>query len=162
MRTVPGRATTGTTYSAKPRELTDMNEPSTLRLNLLRACYLLMFVGLALVVWPQILFGAAELPLMTGAANALLGALGLLCGLGIRARPHVTPARFRGGVEGDLVRFCRPATVASGAICDGGGRHSLCLSVGCTVPLRHSLAVCGALRLLARRSDGSSRSKLRG
>lgn len=68
-----------------------MNELSTLRLNLLRACYLLMFVGLALVVWPQILFGAAELPLMTGAAHALLGALGLLCGLGIIAPVRMLP-----------------------------------------------------------------------
>jgi hypothetical protein len=50
-----------------------------------------MLVGLALVMWPKILFGATELPLMTGAANALLGALGLLCGLGIVAPVRMLP-----------------------------------------------------------------------
>jgi hypothetical protein len=68
-----------------------MKHPSTIRLNLLRACYLLMFVGLALVVWPRILADAAELPLMTGVTNALLGALGLLCGLGIVAPARMLP-----------------------------------------------------------------------
>lgn len=68
-----------------------MNQPSTIRRNLLRACYLLMFVGLALVVWPRILVGAADLPLMTGATNALLGALGLLCGLGLLAPLRMLP-----------------------------------------------------------------------
>lgn len=60
-----------------------MNNVSPLRLNLLRACYLLMVVGLGLTIWPAILNGASALPLMTGAVNALLGGMGLVCVLGL-------------------------------------------------------------------------------
>ena len=55
-----------------------MNQPSVIRLNLLRACYALMFVGLGITVWPQVLFVAADLPLLTGTTNALLVSLGLI------------------------------------------------------------------------------------
>lgn len=68
-----------------------MNQPSVIRLNLLRACYALMFVGLGITVWPQVLFGAADLPLMAGATNALLAALGLTCGLGLIAPLRMLP-----------------------------------------------------------------------
>jgi hypothetical protein len=68
-----------------------MNQPSVLRLNLLRACYALMIVGLGIVIWPQVLMGAADQPLMTGAVNALLAALGLTCGLGLIAPLRMLP-----------------------------------------------------------------------
>ena len=68
-----------------------MNQPSVIRLNLLRACYALMFVGLGITVWPQVLIGAADQPLMTGAVNALLAALGLTCGLGLIAPLRMLP-----------------------------------------------------------------------
>jgi hypothetical protein len=67
-----------------------MKQPSVLRLNLLRACYALMFFGLGLTVWPQV-FGAAQQPIMTGAVNALLAALGLACGLGLVAPLRMLP-----------------------------------------------------------------------
>ncbi|MCP8883666.1 hypothetical protein NIM87_09170 [Devosia sp. XJ19-1] len=66
-----------------------MTQPSVIRLNLLRTCYALMFVGLGITVWPQVLVGAADQPLMTGAVNALLAGLGLTCGLGL-----MTPLRM--------------------------------------------------------------------
>ena len=59
-----------------------MNEVSVIRLNLLRACYLLLVVGTALVFMPQ-LPGAAALPLMDGAVYAMLSALGLLSIIGL-------------------------------------------------------------------------------
>lgn len=68
-----------------------MNQPSVIRLNLLRACYALMFVGLGITIWPQVLVGAAGQPLMTGAVNALLAALGLTCGLGLIAPLRMLP-----------------------------------------------------------------------
>lgn len=68
-----------------------MNQPSVIRLNLLRACYALMFVGLGITIWPQVLVGAADQPLMTGAVNALLAALGLTCGLGLIAPLRMLP-----------------------------------------------------------------------
>ena len=58
-------------------------EVSTLRLNLLRAMYALIAIGLGVVIWPLIIT-----PPFTGDAKsvirALLGALGLLSILGIR------------------------------------------------------------------------------
>ncbi len=68
-----------------------MNQPSVIRLNLLRACYALMFVGLGIVILPQALFGAADLPIQTGATNAILAALGLTCGFGIIAPLRMLP-----------------------------------------------------------------------
>lgn len=60
-----------------------LKEISTLRLNLLRAMYAFIALGLALTVWPQIVS-----PPFTANANsvvrALLGALALLAALGIR------------------------------------------------------------------------------
>lgn len=58
-------------------------ELSKLRLLLLRACYLLLGVGLALTTWPSILSGAADLPLMNGFVNAVLGAICLLAFVGL-------------------------------------------------------------------------------
>ena len=55
------------------------NTVSTPRLWLLRACYLLLVVGLAIRFWPVVFFGdIATLPRMEGAVAALLSALGLL------------------------------------------------------------------------------------
>lgn len=62
-----------------------------LRLNLLRACYLLMVVGLGLTIWPDILNGAAARPLMTGTTNALLGGMQLLCILGLFSPLRLLP-----------------------------------------------------------------------
>ena len=54
------------------------NTVSTLRLWLLRGCYLLLVAGLAIKFWPVIFGDIAALPRMDGVVTALLGALGLL------------------------------------------------------------------------------------
>jgi hypothetical protein len=56
---------------------------STLRLWLLRACYLLLVVGLAIKFWPSLLGEIATLPRMDGAVAALLSAMGLLSVIGL-------------------------------------------------------------------------------
>ena len=61
-----------------------MAEISTLRLYLLRAGYLLVAVGLALMIWPGILSHGYDVPHMNTAVRSLLGAVGLLALVGIR------------------------------------------------------------------------------
>jgi hypothetical protein len=61
-----------------------MNELSTLRLYLLRVAYLIIFVGLALMIWPGILFHDENVPHMNTAVRSLLGAVCLLAGVGLR------------------------------------------------------------------------------
>lgn len=68
-----------------------MPEVSPLRLNLLRACYLLMVVGLGITIWPGIIVGAAELPLTTGFLNAMLGGLCLVSILGLLSPLRLLP-----------------------------------------------------------------------
>lgn len=62
---------------------TNATELSPARLNLMRAGYLLMGVGLALVKWP-LLAGADALPLYEGVTLCLLTAMSLLAFLGLR------------------------------------------------------------------------------
>jgi hypothetical protein len=61
-----------------------MSEISTLRLYFLRAGYLLVAVGLALMIWPGILSHGNDVPHMNTAVRSLLGAVGLLAVVGIR------------------------------------------------------------------------------
>jgi hypothetical protein len=68
-----------------------MPDVSPLRLNLLRACYALLVLGLGITIWPAIVVGAADLPLMTGAVNALLGALGVLSIVGLFSPLRMLP-----------------------------------------------------------------------
>jgi hypothetical protein len=58
---------------------------SPLRHNLLRACHLLMVVGLALTAWPRLLTSGLDRPIMDGAVDAMLCALQLLAILGLFA-----------------------------------------------------------------------------
>lgn len=62
-----------------------MHTVSTLRLNLLRATYLLIAVGMGLQIWPLILRHTADVEHMRGVVWSMLGALTLLCAaLGLR------------------------------------------------------------------------------
>ena len=61
-----------------------MGEVSTLRLYLLRLGYLLIFVGLALMIWPGILWHDDNVPHMNTAVRSLLGGVCLLAALGLR------------------------------------------------------------------------------
>lgn len=65
-------------------------ELSLFRLNLMRAGYLLMGVGLAVVKWP-LLSGAADLPLFEGVTLCLLTAMSLLAFLGLRYPVKLLP-----------------------------------------------------------------------
>jgi hypothetical protein len=63
---------------------------SLTRLNLMRAGYLLMGVGLAAVKWP-LLLDAASLPLFEGVTLCLLTAMSLLALLGLRHPVKLLP-----------------------------------------------------------------------
>jgi hypothetical protein len=71
-----------------------MNEVSTFRLYLLRAMYLLLAVGLAFTIWPQILSHPTPWPLWRGVGCSLLGAISVLALLGIRYPLKMLPLLF--------------------------------------------------------------------
>ncbi|HEX8212719.1 MAG TPA: hypothetical protein VF584_21265 [Longimicrobium sp.] len=68
-----------------------MHELSTLRLNLLRAMYLLIAVLMGLQIWPLILASPKMPEHMRGVVWAMLGALTLLCALGVRYPVRMMP-----------------------------------------------------------------------
>ncbi len=68
-----------------------MTEVSTFRLYLLRAMYLLIFVGLGSMIWPGIIHHAKPWDLWHGVACSLLAALSALMGLGIRYPLRMLP-----------------------------------------------------------------------
>jgi hypothetical protein len=71
-----------------------MNDVSTFRLYLLRAFYLLMVVGLAFTIWPQILHHPTPWPLWHGVGCSLLAAVSILAALGIRYPLKMLPILF--------------------------------------------------------------------
>lgn len=68
-----------------------MKEVSLFRLYALRAVYLLIVVGLALVVWPGILQHGKPWELMEGVVVCMLAAFSLLCALGLRYPLQMLP-----------------------------------------------------------------------
>src|SRR5687768_82769 len=76
-----------TTTAARPVVHSDL---SLTRLHLLRAGYLLMGIGLALVKWP-LLPDASSLPLYEGVTLCLLTAMSLLAFLGLRYPVKLLP-----------------------------------------------------------------------
>ncbi|MES1975922.1 MAG: hypothetical protein V4472_25975 [Pseudomonadota bacterium] len=64
---------------------------SVFRLNLLRAGYLLIAVGLGLTLWPEILDPASHWGLSRGVVVAMLGALSALSVLGLRYPLRMLP-----------------------------------------------------------------------
>ncbi len=60
------------------------NELSKTRLNLLRAAYLVLVVGLGIFIWPTILDPAQALELKSGVVVSMLGAMSALALLGLR------------------------------------------------------------------------------
>ena len=71
-----------------------MTEPSVLRLNLLRAGYLLLIVGLGSQMWPQLIAEGPALEVMHGVALSMLCAIGLLSVLGLRHPLRMLPLLF--------------------------------------------------------------------
>ena len=68
-----------------------MPEVSTFRLYLLRATYLLLFVGLAFDQWPGLIHHPDTWTLMRGVVCALLTAVSLLAFLGLRYPLQMLP-----------------------------------------------------------------------
>lgn len=72
-------------------EMITMNAISTTRLNIMRAMYLLMAVGLLLAIWPNIISPPDLIAGPKSVIRALLGALGLLCLFGLRYPVQMLP-----------------------------------------------------------------------
>lgn len=70
-----------------------MNDVSTIRLYVMRALYLLIFVGLGSMMWPRLL-QHGPWGLMQGVAFVLLASLALLMGVGIRYPLQMLPVLF--------------------------------------------------------------------
>jgi hypothetical protein len=68
-----------------------MHELTTFRLHLLRALYLLIAVAMGLQIWPLILASPETPEHMRGVVWAMLGALTLLCALGVRYPVRMMP-----------------------------------------------------------------------
>jgi hypothetical protein len=71
-----------------------VSEVSTFRLYLLRAGYLVIAVGLALMIWPGIIRPPENLSHMGSVVRAVLGAVSLLAALGIRYPLKMLPLMF--------------------------------------------------------------------
>ena len=68
-----------------------MTEVSTLRLYVLRALYLLMFVGQGTLQWPLLINRGAGVTFWHGVGAAMLGAMALVAALGIRYPLQMLP-----------------------------------------------------------------------
>jgi hypothetical protein len=68
-----------------------MNELSVVRLNVLRATYLLIALAMGAQIWPLIVNHPANVEHMRGVSRAFLGALTLLCLLGARYPVRMLP-----------------------------------------------------------------------
>ena len=68
-----------------------MNDVSTFRLYLMRAAYLLIAVGLAVMIWPRLINPPADLEHMRGVVWSLLCTVGLLALLGVRYPLQMLP-----------------------------------------------------------------------
>ena len=71
-----------------------MTEVSKPRLYLLRAIYLLIFVGQGTIQWPLLISRGAAVPFWHGVGSTMLGAMALLCALGIRYPLQMLPLLF--------------------------------------------------------------------
>ena len=68
-----------------------MQEVSLIRLYLLRAMYLLIGVGLGISLWPSLIASSGAVADAGTVVKALLGALSLLCVLGLRYPLRMLP-----------------------------------------------------------------------
>lgn len=67
---------------------------SAVRLNVLRAVYLVIALGMGLQVWPEIVTGSGNWLNAAGTVKAILGALTLLSLLGLRYPLQMLPLLF--------------------------------------------------------------------
>jgi hypothetical protein len=68
-----------------------MKDVSTVRLCVLRATYLLIAGGQAVVTWPSIISHSPQWPLMSSVVACMLGAMALIAALGIRYSLQMIP-----------------------------------------------------------------------
>ena len=61
---------------------------------MLRAMYLLILVGQGTIQWPVLIQSGAVVPFWRGVGGAMLGALALLCALGVRYPLTMLPLMF--------------------------------------------------------------------
>lgn len=71
-----------------------MPHVSLFRLYSLRAVYLIIALGLALVVWPSVIHHAEPWGLSQGVVKCMLAAFSLLCVIGIRYPLQMLPVLF--------------------------------------------------------------------
>jgi hypothetical protein len=71
-----------------------MEDVSTLRLYLLRGTYLLIAIAMGAQIWPLILHHPANVEHMRGVVRSFLGALTVLCLLGVRYPVRMLPLLF--------------------------------------------------------------------
>lgn len=71
-----------------------MIEVSTLRLNFLRAVYALIAVAMGSMTWPAIVTHSGDWSFASGVVKCMLGALTLLCVLGIKYPLKMLPLLF--------------------------------------------------------------------
>lgn len=71
-----------------------MTEVSLFRLYLIRAAYLLMAVGTAFTIWPQLLDHPTPWPLWRGVGTSTLGAMSILAVWGVRYPLQMLPVMF--------------------------------------------------------------------
>lgn len=68
-----------------------MSDIAPWRLNLLRVAYAIIFIGIAVVIWPLLLVHASDWPLMNSVVAAMLAAVSLLAALGLRYPLQLLP-----------------------------------------------------------------------
>ena len=68
-----------------------MTDVSLLRLNLLRAAYAFVAIGIALVVWPSLLNHRSDWPLMNGVVAGMMAGVSVLALLGLRYPLQMLP-----------------------------------------------------------------------
>ncbi len=68
-----------------------MSEVSTIRLWVMRAAYALIFVGLAMMIWPLIVTAPRGVEHMRGAVWSMLTAVSILAAIGIRYPLRMVP-----------------------------------------------------------------------
>lgn len=71
-----------------------IKEVSTFRLYLMRAMYLLLVVGIAFTIWPQIINHPKTWPLWHGVGCSLLAATSILAAVGLRYPLVMLPVLF--------------------------------------------------------------------